>query len=89
MERCALVFRLAIDVRSKLSENLDHLHMTLITRHMQRCPAIRITFVEECLSQLRILLNQELVASLVVAFLCVDPYISQKSPLLLLVLFSL
>ena len=89
MERRSQVLRLAVQMGVELSKNLDHLHMTFIARHMQRCPAIRVAFVEEGLGQLGILFDQQLVAGLIVALLRVDPYISQKAPLLLLILLSL
>ena len=89
MERRSQVLRLAVQMGVELGKNLDHLHVTFIARHMQRCPAIRVAFVEESLGQFRILFNQQLVAGLIVALLRVDPYISKKAPLLLLILLSL
>ena len=89
MERRSQVLRLAVQMGVELGKNLDHLHVTFIARHMQRCPAIRVAFVEESLGQFRILFNQQLVAGLIVALLRVDPYISEEAPLLLLILLSL
>ena len=73
----------------ELGENFNHFHVALITRHMQRCPAIRVALVKESLRQLGVLLNQELVAGLVVALLRINPNVSQKPPLLLLILLTL
>ena len=89
MERRSQVLGLTVQMSVELSKNLDHLHMAFIARHMQRCPAIRVAFVEEGLGQFRILFDQQLVAGLIVALLRVDPYISQEAPLLLLILLTL
>ena len=89
MEGRSQVLGLTVQMSVELSKNLDHLHMAFIARHMQRCPAIRVAFVEEGLGQFRILFDQQLVAGLIVALLRVDPYISQEAPLLLLILLTL
>lgn len=73
----------------ELGENFNHFNVALITRHMQRCPAIRVALVKQSLCQLGVLLDQELVAGLIVALLGINPDVSQKSPLLFLILLSL
>ena len=86
---CSQVLRLAVDVCSELSEDLNHLNMALVARNMQRRPSVRVALVEKSLGEFGLLLGQQFVASLVIALFCIDPNVPEKSSLLLLVLLTL
>ena len=58
VEWCTQVLGLAVEVSAELGEDLDHLDMPFITRHVQRRPPIRITLIQQRLGKLGILLNQ-------------------------------
>ena len=74
---------------AELREDLNHLDMPFITRHVQRRPAIRITLIQQRLGKLGILLNQQLIAGLEITLLRENPDVPQETPLLFLILFSL
>lgn len=42
---CPQVLGLAVEMGAKLSENLDHFHVSLVTRHVQRSPTVRVALV--------------------------------------------
>jgi len=89
VQRGALVLRFAVQVGAELSENVDHLHVSLIASHVEGRPAIRVALIKKSISQLRVLLDQQVVARLEISLLCVDPDVAEETPLLLLILFPL
>lgn len=49
VKRRPQILGLAVNECTELSENLDHLDVSLIARNMEWCPAIRVALVQECL----------------------------------------
>jgi len=89
MQRRAKILGFTVQVCVELCKDLNHLDVAFVASDMQRCPAIRVALVKQSLFQLRVLLYEQVVTSLEIAFLCVYPYVPQKTPLLFLVLLTL
>ena len=89
MERCAQVLGLAVDVGTESGEDVYHVDVALIAGHMKRGPAVRIALIEQCLSKLRILLCQQVLALLILPFFSIDPNVAEQATLLFLILLSL
>ena len=75
---CAHCLGSTIQVTAVLGEYFDQVDVSLVRSHVEWSPAVAIALVKQCLSQLTVLVYQDVVAGAVVSLLTSDPYVPEE-----------
>jgi hypothetical protein len=82
VERRSEILGPAVDVSTKLREELNKIDVSLVRRNVKWGPSIAIAFVQQSFSKFAILALEQMEARLVVAFFSADPDAAKQFPLL-------
>ena len=75
---CAHCLGSTIQVTAELGEYFDQVDVSFVRSHVERSPPVAVALVKQCLSQLAVLIYQNVVASAVVSLLTSDPYVPEE-----------